>query len=398
MRYSAPDTKVLSKNSKESCMKQRVHTLLQLAVVFALVLSLTPLRAIAQESMSEKADIVATAIAAGDFTALMELVEAAGLTETLQGEGPFTVFAPTDEAFAALPADVLEALIADPETLQSVLLYHILPGRVVAALISDGKEIATAEGSNVIFSFADGVKKVNGATIVARDIQTSNGVIHAIDSVILPPELAAALGVSEAPAAEEATPEATEEAAAAETTPEATAEATPEATEAAAAETTPEATEAAAAEATPEATEAAAAETTPEATEAAAAEATPEATEAAAAETTPEATEAAAAEATSEATETAAAEITPEATEAAAAEATSEATEAAAAETTPEATEAAAAEATSEATEEAATEEAPAPDSLPVTGAESNNLGMLAAILVLIVVAGVAVTARRRLA
>jgi LPXTG-motif cell wall-anchored protein len=352
-------------------MKQRVRTLLQLAVVFALVLSLAPLQAIAQEGMSEKADIVATAIAAGDFTALVELVEAAGLTETLQGEGPFTVFAPTDAAFAAVPADVLEALAADPEALQSVLLYHVVPGRLIAALISDGKEVATAEGSNVLFSFADGVKQVNGATIVAKDIQASNGVIHVIDSVILPPELAAALGVGEAPAAE-ATPEATEEATAA--------EATPAATEEAAAEATPVATEEAAAEATPEATEEAAAEATPAATEEVAAEATPEATEEAAAEATPAATEeAAAAEATPEATEEAAAEATPAATE-----------EAAAAEATPEATEEAAAE--------AAMAEAPAPDSLPVTGGESNSLGMLAAVLVLIVVAGVAVTARRRLA
>lgn len=291
-------------------MKQRVRILLQLAVVFALILSLAPLQAIAQESMSDKADLIETAIAAGDFTVLVDLVEAAGLTETLQGEGPFTVFAPTDAAFAAVPADVLDALAADPAALQSVLLYHVVPGRLVAALISDGKEVATAEGSNVVFSFADGVKKVNGATIVARDIQASNGVIHVIDSVILPPELAATLGVGA----------------------EAAAEATPAATEEAAAEATPVATEEAAAEAT----------ATPAATEEAAAEATPVATEEAAAEATPAATE--------------------------------------------------------EATAEAAMAEAPAPESLPVTGGESNLAGMLIAVMVLIAVAGVAVTARRRLA
>jgi len=327
-------------------MKQRVRILLQLAVVFALILSLAPLQAIAQESMSDKADLIETAIAAGDFTVLVDLVEAAGLTETLQGEGPFTVFAPTDAAFAAVPADVLDALAADPAALQSVLLYHVVPGRLVAALISDGKEVATAEGSNVVFSFADGVKKVNGATIVARDIQASNGVIHVIDSVILPPELAATLGVG-AEAAAEATPAATEEAAA---------EATPVATEEAAAEAT----------ATPAATEEAAAEATPVATEEAAAEATPAATEEAAAEATPAATEEAAAEATPVATEEAAAEATPAATE--------------------------------EATAEAAMTEAPAPESLPVTGGESNLAGMLIAVMVLIAVAGVAVTARRRLA
>jgi len=132
-----------------------------------------------------KSDIVETAIADGRFTTLAAALGAADLVETLKGEGPFTVFAPTDAAFAAVPADVLEALAADPEALQSVLLYHVVPGRLIAALISDGKEVATAEGSNVLFSFADGVKQVNGATIVAKDIQASNGVIHVIDTVLL---------------------------------------------------------------------------------------------------------------------------------------------------------------------------------------------------------------------
>ncbi|MBK8798297.1 MAG: fasciclin domain-containing protein [Anaerolineales bacterium] len=185
-------------------MKQRVRTILPLAVVLALMLSLLPVQTFAQEGLSAKADLVETAIAAGDFDTLVELVQTAGLAETLQGEGPFTVFAPTDEAFAALPADVLDALAADPEMLQSVLLYHVIPGRLIAALISDGKEVATAEGSNVLFSFADGVKQVNGATIVAKDIQASNGVIHVIDSVMLPPAIAATLGVAEADSEEAA--------------------------------------------------------------------------------------------------------------------------------------------------------------------------------------------------
>ena len=150
-------------------MKQRVRHMLQLAVVLALMLSMMPLQGvIAQEKMSDKADIVDTAIAAGDFTTLVELVQAAGLEETLRGEGPFTVFAPTDAAFAAVPAETLDALAADPAALESVLLYHVVPGRLIAALISDGKEVATAQGENVIFSFADGVKKVNDATIVGQ--------------------------------------------------------------------------------------------------------------------------------------------------------------------------------------------------------------------------------------
>ena len=213
-------------------MKQRVPAVLQALVVFALILSLVPLQTFAQTGLSEKPDIVETAVAAGDFTILVELVQAAGLVDVLKGEGPFTVFAPTDEAFAAVPAEILAALAEDPEALRSVLLYHVVPGRLVAALISDGKEVETAQGESVRFSFSDGVKKINGATIVARDIQASNGVIHAIDSVILPPSLAAALAdllpsAEEGVAAAAATPEPTEEAAAA-ATPEPTEEAAEE--------------------------------------------------------------------------------------------------------------------------------------------------------------------------
>ncbi len=215
-------------------MKQRVPAVLQALVVFALILSLVPLQTFAQTGLSEKPDIVETAVAAGDFTILVELVQAAGLVDVLKGEGPFTVFAPTDEAFAAVPAEILAALAEDPEALRSVLLYHVVPGRLVAALISDGKEVQTAQGESVQFSFTDGVKKINGATIVARDIQASNGVIHAIDSVILPPSLAAALadllpsaeeGVAEAAATPEPTEEAVAEAAA---TPEPSEEAAEE--------------------------------------------------------------------------------------------------------------------------------------------------------------------------
>ncbi|MFN3333587.1 MAG: fasciclin domain-containing protein [Caldilinea sp.] len=242
-------------------MKQRVRILLQLVVAIALIVSLLPLTAMAQQSISEKADIVDTAVAAGSFNTLVELVQAAGLVDVLKSEGPFTVFAPTDEAFAAVPEDVLAALAADPDALRSVLLYHVLEGRVIAALISDGKTATTAEGSDVTFSFADGVKSINGAEIIVRDIQASNGVIHVINSVILPPSIAAALsGAAEAAAAEapaeeaaaEATPAPTEEAA-----EEAAAEATPapteEAAEEAAAEATPAPTEEAAEEAAKEA-------------------------------------------------------------------------------------------------------------------------------------------------
>jgi uncharacterized surface protein with fasciclin (FAS1) repeats len=133
-------------------------------------------------------NIVETAIAAGNFTTLVADVEAAGLVEALSGEGPFTVFAPTDEAFAALPAGTVEALLADPSgDLTQILLYHVVPGQVMAADVTDGLEAETLQGSTVSFMvMADGVM-INEANIVATDIVASNGVIHVIDAVILPP-------------------------------------------------------------------------------------------------------------------------------------------------------------------------------------------------------------------
>jgi uncharacterized surface protein with fasciclin (FAS1) repeats len=136
-------------------------------------------------------DIVDTAVGAGTFTTLVAAVEAAGLVDTLKGEGPFTVFAPTDDAFAALPEGAVEALLADPEALAQVLLYHVVPGAVMAANVTDGLEAATAQGGSVKFAVADGAVKINEANVVATDIVASNGVIHVIDAVILPPAPAA---------------------------------------------------------------------------------------------------------------------------------------------------------------------------------------------------------------
>lgn len=139
------------------------------------------------------ADIVDTAVAAGSFNTLVAAVEAAGLVETLKGEGPFTVFAPTDDAFAALPAGTVDELLKDPTgQLSQILLYHVVPGKVMAADVTDGLEAATAQGANVTFSVKDGVVMINDVKIVTTDIEASNGVIHVIDAVILPPEEAAA--------------------------------------------------------------------------------------------------------------------------------------------------------------------------------------------------------------
>jgi uncharacterized surface protein with fasciclin (FAS1) repeats len=134
-------------------------------------------------------DIVDTAVEAGSFTTLVAAVEAAGLVETLKGDGPFTVFAPTDDAFAALPEGTVENLLLPEnlETLQSILTYHVIPGQVMSADIA-GQElsVSTVEGSEVSINATEGVM-IDGATVVTADIQATNGVIHVIDAVILPP-------------------------------------------------------------------------------------------------------------------------------------------------------------------------------------------------------------------
>ena len=132
-------------------------------------------------------DIVATAIGAGQFKTLVAAVQAAGLVSALQGKGPFTVFAPTDAAFAKLPAGTVEGLLKDPKALANILLYHVLAGEVKAAAVKDGLSVKTLQGSPVTFKIMDGKPMINGANIVATDIMASNGVIHVIDSVILPP-------------------------------------------------------------------------------------------------------------------------------------------------------------------------------------------------------------------
>ena len=144
----------------------------------------------ATDSMADQESvgtIVDVAVGAGNFTTLVAAVTAADLVETLSGTGPFTVFAPTDEAFAALPAGVLDALLL-PENkavLAQILTYHVVSGTVMAADVTDG-DVATVEGQNITLSTASGVT-VNGANVVAADVLASNGVIHAIDDVILPP-------------------------------------------------------------------------------------------------------------------------------------------------------------------------------------------------------------------
>jgi uncharacterized surface protein with fasciclin (FAS1) repeats len=135
-----------------------------------------------------QADIVDTAVAAGSFTTLAAALQAAGLVDTLKGDGPFTVFAPTDAAFAKLPAGTLEALLADPAKLQAVLTYHVVPGRVTAADVAALSSAATVQGAPIAIDTSMGVR-VNDAHVTQADVMTSNGVIHVIDTVLLPPGL-----------------------------------------------------------------------------------------------------------------------------------------------------------------------------------------------------------------
>ena len=129
-------------------------------------------------------DIVDTAVAAGNFKTLATALQAAGLVDTLKGKGPFTVFAPTDEAFAKVPKADLEALLKDKAKLTAVLTYHVVAGKVMAADVKAGK-VKTVQGSELTVSTAGGVK-VDNAKVIKTDIVADNGVIHVIDTVIMP--------------------------------------------------------------------------------------------------------------------------------------------------------------------------------------------------------------------
>jgi uncharacterized surface protein with fasciclin (FAS1) repeats len=131
-------------------------------------------------------NIVDTAIAAGNFKTLVTALQAAGLADTLKGDGPFTVFAPTDEAFAKIPKDQLNALMANKTLLIALLTYHVVPGKVMSTDLKNGMMIKTVPGENLIISLANGGVMVNDAKVVQADIVSTNGVIHAIDTVLIP--------------------------------------------------------------------------------------------------------------------------------------------------------------------------------------------------------------------
>ncbi|MDX2089131.1 MAG: fasciclin domain-containing protein [Kofleriaceae bacterium] len=161
------------------------HYLLALALA-----AVIPSAAVAdKQGMPAKAaskDIIDTALSDPQFSTLVEAIKTAGLVDTLKGKGPFTVFAPTNEAFAKIPPEQLKALLADKKKLTAVLTYHVVPGKVMAADVMKMKTVKTAEGSTAkVEAGKDGVR-VDGAKVIAPDVQASNGVIHVIDTVMMP--------------------------------------------------------------------------------------------------------------------------------------------------------------------------------------------------------------------
>ena len=153
----------------------------------ALLASLATAPAFAEAHMSK--DVVDTAAASEDFETLVAAVQAAGLVETLKGDGPFTIFAPTDAAFEALPEGTLEVLLKpeNKDQLVAILTYHVVPGKVMSTDLSDDMSAATVQGGEIMIDLDNGVM-VNDATVTQADIEADNGVIHVIDKVILPSE------------------------------------------------------------------------------------------------------------------------------------------------------------------------------------------------------------------
>jgi uncharacterized surface protein with fasciclin (FAS1) repeats len=160
------------------------------SLILAAAVVVAPLTATAGDmnKMDSKKDIVDTAVAAGSFKTLAAALEAAGLIDTLKGAGPFTVFAPTDEAFAKLPAGTVEGLLKDKPKLTAILTYHVVAGKVEAADVVKLDSAKTVNGKSVTIKVVDGKVHVDNATVTAADVQASNGVIHVIDTVLIPKE------------------------------------------------------------------------------------------------------------------------------------------------------------------------------------------------------------------
>jgi uncharacterized surface protein with fasciclin (FAS1) repeats len=169
-------------------VEEEMKVLRKLVAAGAVTMALATL--VMPAARAAEKDIVDTAIAAGQFNTLVKLVQEAGLVDALRGEGPFTVFAPTDQAFAKLPKAQVDALLKDKEALRQVLLYHVVSGKVTSDQVVKLKTAKTLQGAEVKISTARGKVRINKANVVKADIMCTNGVIHVIDSVILPPKQA----------------------------------------------------------------------------------------------------------------------------------------------------------------------------------------------------------------
>ena len=158
------------------------------AQILILSLTLALIASVPAHSAHHEKDIVDTAVKAGSFTTLVAAVKAADLVDTLKGEGPFTVFAPTDDAFAKLPAGTVEDLLRpeNKEKLQAILLYHVVPGKVMAADVVNLTSAKTANDMSLTVMVDGNTVKINEAQVIQTDIMTSNGVIHVIDTVLIP--------------------------------------------------------------------------------------------------------------------------------------------------------------------------------------------------------------------
>ena len=153
--------------------------------IYALLALLFTGAAVADGVDNDAADIVDTAVSAGTFNTLVTAVQAAGLVDTLKGEGPFTVFAPNDEAFAKLPAGTVESLLENPEQLAAILTFHVVAGKKTASDVVGSDSLPTVQGQSLTVDTTDGVT-IGGAKVLATDVEASNGVIHVIDTVLIP--------------------------------------------------------------------------------------------------------------------------------------------------------------------------------------------------------------------
>jgi uncharacterized surface protein with fasciclin (FAS1) repeats len=179
-------------NPVSETMQIKIMTMLAALFLVASLAGAADYASNATGAESQK-NIVETAVAAGNFNTLVGAVKAAGLVDTLSSPGPFTVFAPTDEAFAKVPKAVMDALMANKTLLTMVLTYHVVPGEVMSSDLKNGMSVKTVEGSNVKITIDSAGVMVDNARVIKADIKARNGVIHVIDAVILPPAAAKAV-------------------------------------------------------------------------------------------------------------------------------------------------------------------------------------------------------------